>query len=242
VRAAAVIPARAGSKGLPDKNALPVAGVPMVVRAITAVASAGSAVERILVSTDSPAVARLAEEAGAVVVERPAELASDTAGVESAARHALRSAWPGGDVPELTLIVQPNLPVWQPGIVAEVLGRLERGDCTAAATCFLVDQRPEWMKRLDADGYARPFLPAERVAIRRQDMPEIYYFDGAVLGVRTEVLLASEGQPVSHLYFLGDRVAPVPRPEIYGMEVHSPGDVLRAEATIAHLEQVGYPR
>ena len=90
MRAVAVIPARAGSKGLPDKNALRVAGVPMVVRAIGAVRSAGPVIAKILVSTDSPEIARLSMEAGATVVERPKELAGDTAGVEGAARHALR--------------------------------------------------------------------------------------------------------------------------------------------------------
>jgi len=242
MRAVAVIPARAGSKGLADKNALRVAGVPMVVRAIGAVRSAGAAVERILVSTDSPAVSRLALDAGAEVVERPGELAGDAAGVESAARHALRVVYPGGDFPEATLVVQPNLPVWQPGIVAEVLERLARGDATGAGTCHLVGQRPEWMKKRDPHGCAVPFLPAKRIPIRRQDFPELCYFDGAVLAVLTEALMKSEGQKVSHLYWLGDRVAPVVRPEIYGLEVHSPEDVALAEVAIAWLEKAGYPR
>jgi N-acylneuraminate cytidylyltransferase len=181
-------------------------------------------------------------EAGATAVERPAELAGDTAGVESAARHALRAVYPDGDLPDVALIVQPNLPVWQPGIVAKVLERMARGDCSGAGTCLRVDQRPEWMKLAGEGGYVRPFLPADAIPIRRQDFPELYYFDGAVLAVRSEVLMASEGQPVGHLYFMGDRIAPVPRPEIYSMEVHCPEDVARAEVTIAWLEKVGYPQ
>jgi N-acylneuraminate cytidylyltransferase len=241
MRAAAVIPARAGSKGLADKNALSVAGVPMIARAIFAVREAAPDVEKILVSTDSQAVARLTRAAGATAVERPAELAGDTAGVESAVRHALRQAWPGGDFPAATLVVQPNLPVWQPGIVVKVLARLSAGDCTAAASCHAVDQRPEWMKRLDARGFATPFLPAGDTPIRRQDLPELFYIDGAVLAVRTEVLMASEGRPVSAHYWLGDSVALVARPEIYGLEVHSPEDVARAETTIEWLSRNGHP-
>ncbi len=242
MRVAAVIPARKGSKGLPDKNALRVAGVPMVVRAIGAVRSAGPMIAKILVSTDSPEIARVSMEAGATVVERPEELAGDTAGVEGAARHALRTVWPDGDCPEFTLIVQPNLPVWQPGIVAKVLERLAKDDCTGAGTCHIVDQRPEWMKKRDDASLAVPFLPAGRIAIRRQDLPELYYFDGAVLGMRTDVLMESEGQPVSHLYYMGEKIAPLPRPEVYGMEVHAPEDIVRAEITIAYLEKVGYPQ
>jgi CMP-N-acetylneuraminic acid synthetase len=239
---AAIIPARAGSKGLQDKNAIRIAGVPMVVRAIGAVRSAGPAISRIIVSTDSSAVAKVSMDAGGFVVERPADLAGDTAGVEGAARHALRALWPEGDYPEFTLIVQPNLPVWQPGIVQKVVQRLAQGDCTGAGTCFLVDQRPEWMKKVTAEGFTTPFLPAENTPIRRQDFPEIYYFDGAVLGMKTEVLMASEGQSVSHLYFMGERIVPIARPEVYGMEVHAPEDIPRAEIAIAWLDKVGYPQ
>jgi len=243
VRAAAVIPARAGSKGLVDKNALPVAGVPMVVRAIAAVRSAGPAVEKILVSTDSPTVARLAMEAGALVVERPKELAGDTAGVDSAVRHALRAVYgQNGPFPEATVVVQPNLPVWQPGVVARCLDQLARGDATAAASCHLVDQRPEWMKRRNASGFAEPFLPAANAPVYRQAMPELFYLDGAVIAVRTATLMATEGQPVRAHYWLGERIALVDRPELYGIEVHSPADITHTEIAIAWLEQHGHPR
>jgi CMP-N-acetylneuraminic acid synthetase len=244
MRAVGFIPARAGSKGLPDKNALTVAGVPVVVRAIQAVRSAGPDVGKILVSTDSPAVARLAMESGAFVVERPKELAGDAAGVESAARHALRAVYgPDGPFPEATLVVQPNLPVWQPGIVARCLERLARGDCTTAATCHLVEERPEWMKKLSPEGYAVPFMEFKGpVPVWRQAFPELYFIDGAVLAVRTDVLMASEGRPVSAHYYLGDKIAPVVRPEIYGVELHSAADLARAELTIAWLEKAGYPQ
>lgn len=242
MRAAAVIPARAGSKNLPDKNALPVAGRPMIVRAIEAVRSAGPRVEKTIVSTDSPRVAQLARSGGAKVVERPAEFAGDVVGVEGAVRHALRAAYAAGELPEATIVVQPNLPIWQPGIVGKCLDRLERGDCTSAASCHLVDQRPEWMKRLDERGYAAPFLARDgAVAVHRQAFPELYYLDGAVVAVLTRVLLETASREKTAHYYLGERIAPVPRPELYGLEVHGPEDIAWAEILIAGLEQLGHP-
>ena len=243
MRAAAVIPARAGSKGLADKNALRIAGVPMIERAVAAVRSAGPEIEKILVSTDSPAVARLALEAGAEVVERPGELAGDSAGIDSAVRHALRAVYgPQGPFPEATIIVQPNLPVWQPGIVGQALARVKRGDCTAAASCHEVEERPEWMKKKNAAGFAEPFIPAENVPVYRQAFPKLYFLDGAVICVRTDVLLATEGQPVKAHYYLGDKLALVARPRVYGLEIHSPDDVQWAEIVIAGLDKTGYPQ
>ena len=87
-RVVAVIPARGGSKGLPGKNLARVGGVPLVARAI---ASALPCVDKVVVSTDDPLIARVAQDAGAVVVWRPAELADDATTSEAALLHALES-------------------------------------------------------------------------------------------------------------------------------------------------------
>ena len=70
MRVLAVIPARGGSKGIPNKNILPIGGRPLLGRTIRAVRSC-PLVSDILVTTDSPAIAELARQYGAEVVERP---------------------------------------------------------------------------------------------------------------------------------------------------------------------------
>lgn len=84
----AIIPARGGSKGVPRKNLRRVGGVPLVARAIDA-ARRCSSIDRVIVSTDDGDIAAVAAEWGAEVVERPAEIAGDTASSESAVLHAL---------------------------------------------------------------------------------------------------------------------------------------------------------
>lgn len=74
----AVIPARAGSKGLPDKNILPLAGKPLLAWTVEAALESGL-FERVLVSTDSPRYGDIAVEYGAEYLPRPAHLATDTA-------------------------------------------------------------------------------------------------------------------------------------------------------------------
>jgi YrbI family 3-deoxy-D-manno-octulosonate 8-phosphate phosphatase len=86
----AVIPARGGSKGVPRKNVRRVGGVPLVGRAV-ATALAAKLVDRVIVSTDDDEIAAVAEEWGAQVVLRPAELSGDTASSESALLHVLAS-------------------------------------------------------------------------------------------------------------------------------------------------------
>ncbi len=69
--AIAVIPARGGSKGVPRKNVLPLAGKPLLGWTIDA-AKRSSLVQQVVVSTDNPEIAEVAEQFGAEVAWRPA--------------------------------------------------------------------------------------------------------------------------------------------------------------------------
>ena len=83
-----IIPARGGSKRLPHKNILPVAGKPLLAYSVEH-AVRSTLVDKTVVSTDDEAIASVAKEYGAEVIERPLELASDTATSESALLHTL---------------------------------------------------------------------------------------------------------------------------------------------------------
>lgn len=84
----AIIPARGGSKGVVRKNLRRVGGIPLVARAVDA-ATRCTSIDRVVVTTDDADIAAVAEEWGAEIVHRPAELAGDTASSESALLHAL---------------------------------------------------------------------------------------------------------------------------------------------------------
>ena len=81
--------ARGGSKGLPRKNVLPIGGIPLIVHSIHT-AKALSDIEGIFVSTDCQEIASIATAAGAEIINRPKELASDTASEWLAWQHAIR--------------------------------------------------------------------------------------------------------------------------------------------------------
>ncbi|MDF3298259.1 acylneuraminate cytidylyltransferase [Streptomyces tropicalis] len=109
-RVLAVIPARGGSKGVPAKNLAPVAGVPLVARAVRE-CRAARLVTDVVVSTDDQDIADAARRAGAEVVLRPAALAGDTATSEAAVLHALdaHEALHGSPV-DAVLLVQCTSP------------------------------------------------------------------------------------------------------------------------------------
>jgi CMP-N-acetylneuraminic acid synthetase len=80
--------ARGGSKGLPGKNIRPLAGKPLIHYSIETAKKCPS-IDEVFVSTDDSAIAGIARQAGAIIIERPAELASDTSPEWLSWRHGI---------------------------------------------------------------------------------------------------------------------------------------------------------
>ncbi len=186
--ALAIILARRGSRGLPGKNWAPVAGRPCVCWTIDD-ARAARGVGRVLVSTDAPEVARIAREMDIGVCARPAHLASDTARVDDAARHALRTCADTHRGP--VVLLYANVPVRPSGLIDRALDLLVSSGCDSVQSYTPVGKHhPWWTCAMDTDGRVRPFEGdvLNHGVHRRQDLPPAYIPDGGVLCVRREAL------------------------------------------------------
>lgn len=114
MRILCVIPVRGGSKGVPRKNVRKVAGRPLVVWTIEQALAAEAKLD-VLVSTDDPEIARVAEDAGAdVPFMRPPELAQDETPTEPVIRHAIDYRTAQGQRPDAVMLLQATSPVRQP--------------------------------------------------------------------------------------------------------------------------------
>lgn len=90
MKVVAIIPARGGSKGIPKKNLKKIGGLTLVERAVKSALSS-RLIESVYVTTDSDEIASNAASAGAKVIMRPRELATDESSSESALLHAVES-------------------------------------------------------------------------------------------------------------------------------------------------------
>lgn len=107
----AVIPARGGSKGIPGKNIIDLAGKPLIAWTIEAAQQSDYALD-VLVSTDDEAIAQVAAAYGAATpYRRPAALASDTARTLDAVLHGLHWCEQQGKAYEAVMILQPTSPL-----------------------------------------------------------------------------------------------------------------------------------
>ncbi|MEE9128735.1 MAG: acylneuraminate cytidylyltransferase family protein [Phycisphaerales bacterium] len=179
----AVVIGRAGSKGLPGKNARLVAGRPMICYAIEH-AKPAECVTRVVVSTDGDEIAAAAESMDVEVVRRPPELASDTATVGAAVRHAVQSL---GATESIIVILYANVPVRPPDLIDRAVGLLRHSGADSVQSYTDVGKHhPYWMCELDEDQRVKPYV--DNTIDRRQDLPKLLSLNGGVIAVTASSL------------------------------------------------------
>ncbi len=180
-RILAVIPARGGSKGVPRKNVLPLAGKPLVCHAIeTALTVDG--LDAVIVSTDDDEIRVASEAAGARVVDRPGELATADASTEAAVLHALDALENRGEVFDIVAVLEPTSPFRSATtIAAAVEALIER----QGESLLAVKETREVVGTLD-DGVFRPLVPDE--PRRRQERRPKYVEASTIYVARVDFL------------------------------------------------------
>ncbi len=177
-RTLAIIPARAGSKRIPNKNYREFLGKPLILWTIE-FALTYTGFSEVLVSTDSNEVIDLAIGAGANVPWiRPAELATDTATSLDVVMHAIDTLASSGKVYERVAVLQPTSPVRFATRWDEAGAYLDRG-APAALGVRPVSTHPYWTYLMDENGELVPCF-ADGLALRSQDLPMACIPNGAL--------------------------------------------------------------
>ncbi len=121
----AIIPARGGSKGLPRKNVLPVAGKPLIAWSIEAARASGY-IGRVMVATDDREIASISEAYGAHGAWRPPGISGDTASSESVLLYVLDSLKEdAGHEPDLVVFLQATSPLRRSGDIDDAVRTLD---------------------------------------------------------------------------------------------------------------------
>ncbi|MCC7359763.1 MAG: acylneuraminate cytidylyltransferase [Anaerolineales bacterium] len=217
----AVIPARGGSKGVPRKNVMPMAGEPLLAHIVRAARQAAT-LTRVVVSTDDAEIAGVAQRYGAEVVWRPADISGDTATSEQALLHALdhlRQA--EGYVPDILVYLQCTSPLTMAEDIDGVVDALIRSGADTALAVMPFHYFIWHGPCDDAAGVNHMKL----VRPRRQDREAQYLEAGAVVVMRVPGFLKEQ------LRFYG-RTALYEMPPERCLEIDEPADVLIAEARL----------
>ena len=148
----------------------------------------------------NPTKDAIARDEGVEVSMRPAELAGDTATVDSAVRHAVTAL---GAREPIVVIRYGNVPVRPADLADRAVARLRATGADSVQSYYRVGKtHPYWMSRLDEAGRVSQFV--ENRIYRRQELPPLFMPDGGVIAVRRASLFdVREGEP--HAFFGRDR-------------------------------------
>ena len=216
----AIIPARGGSKGIPHKNIVPLAGKPLIAWTIDA-AKKSIYIDRLILSSEDEDIIKVAKEYGCEApFIRPKELAQDdTPGVDPVI-HAINILPQKYDY---IVLLQPTSPL---RIAEDIDGCIDK--CVNEGHPFCVsicepDKSPYWMFTLGDNGELHKLL--ETKAVRRQDLPATYALNGAVYVAQTDKLLKENS-------FITKETAGYLMPELRSADVDTEMDLMWCEMLI----------
>jgi len=180
----AIIPARGGSKRLPRKNVLDLAGKPLIAWTIEA-ALKSKYIDKVLVSSDDDEILAISKDYHANTLERPEYLASDTATTFDAVKHAIEQ----NEQYDYIILLQATSPLRNSKHINEAIELLMEKEADAVISVCEMDHSPLWSNTLPTDGNMVGFLRDEVVNQRSQGLETYYRLNGAVYICETEKLL-----------------------------------------------------
>lgn len=187
--------ARGGSKGLPGKNVRPLAGKPLVGRAVESALNARS-IDRVIISSDDQAIIDTAVRFGAEApFVRPSELAGDRTPEWLAWRHAIETIRKidGPSAVSTFVSIPATAPLRLPSDIDRCVARLHETSADVAITVTEAHRNP-WFNMITTDehGLARLVMSGPGIT-RRQDAPPVYDMTTIAYALRPDFILQANG-------------------------------------------------
>ena len=175
----AIIPARAGSKGLPGKNRSLIDGKSLVQLAIETALSIPE-ITRVVVTSDDVSVQKIASDLGAEVVVRPAELAQDNSPIESAILHALAALKLDPTSTDVLTVIQPTSPLRDKQLLETSISNfIKNGSQGSVFGVVEVEHHPAKMLVVNGE-LVVPFTKVEDLSAPRQQLNRVVRQSGSI--------------------------------------------------------------
>ena len=175
-----IIPARGGSKRLPNKNILSLGGIPLLVHSILYAQQNNDIIDEVYVSTDDVAIKKIALEYGAKVIDRPENLSGDFEPTVSVLKHVLEII--ERDVDHLILLQATN-PLRPQELLKDAFEVYQKGDYDSL---FTVSRNHQKLGKIVDDKFC-PFNYA--IGQRSQDLEPLYFENGLLYISKVSLIL-----------------------------------------------------
>jgi CMP-N,N'-diacetyllegionaminic acid synthase len=177
----AVIPARGGSKGLPDKNILQFNGKPLIVWTIIE-SKKSKYIDRVVLSSEDDHIIKISKENNLdVPFIRPQSLSHDNISGLDVVLHTIEEI-NGFDI---IVVLQPTSPLRSVNDIDNTIKRLIDEKANACITLKESGKSPYWMFELDSKDKLIPVIKTNELITIRQELPKTFEVNGAVYVART---------------------------------------------------------
>jgi CMP-N-acetylneuraminic acid synthetase len=176
----AIIPARGGSKRIPEKNIQLFGGVPLLVHSIQYALANKEIIDDVYVSTDDDEIKKIALEYGAKVIDRPVQFSGDFEPTVSALKHVLESI--ESDV-ENVILLQPTNPLRPDNLLKEAFEVYQKANCDSL---FTVTRNHQKFGKI-MDNKFQPFNYS--IGQRSQDLEPLFFENGLLYISKASLIL-----------------------------------------------------
>lgn len=187
-----LITARGGSKGIPHKNIIEMAGKPLINYTIEPALEAKDEgiLDELIVSTDDQEIADVSRKAGATVpFMRPDYLADDGAKSIDVVIHAVNYYLNQGIECESVVLLQPTAPLRMKEDISEAIKIFERSGADTLISCYKEDYVCDLVSYHRKGDMCVPLNPKHNKGIRRQELEDLYVRNGAIYIIKCDYLL-----------------------------------------------------
>lgn len=220
-RVLAIIPARGGSKGLPRKNIIDLAGKPLI--AWTIEASLGSKyITKTIVSSDSDEILEVAKNYNSYILKRPDELATDISSSEVVVKHAIESIEEKFDY---VVLLQPTSPLRNTNNIDMAFDKLFSSNATALISVCEYDNKILKAFKENEFGYIEGISNNKYPFMRRQDLPKTYMSNGAIYIIKVDEFLKNNS-------FFTDKTISFVMGETKSFDIDTKEDLIKVEKYI----------
>lgn len=183
----AVVPARSGSKGYPNKNLAEIGNTTLLELAVK-VGMDCKIVKDVFISTDSMEYEKKAIAAGAKSLGmRPRKLSTDTAKSVDVIADLLEKIENNYDY---IVLLQPTSPIREPQDIENMIKIIQDKNADACVSVTKIEEpHPYKLKKIGIDGYVKSFIKRASSELPRQLLPRVYALNGAIYVAKTKIIL-----------------------------------------------------
>lgn len=217
----AAVLARGGSKGIPNKNLVPLAGKPLITWTVEAALGA-RCIDDVVVSSDSEEILEVARCSGTEGKLRPKELATDDVSSADALVHLIKQLKEMGRDYHYVLLLQPTSPLRTAEDIDAAFEKMLQSGAQALISVVRPKQSPLKAFKLKKDGFLDGIINNEYPFVARQKLPKSCYANGAIYIVESDRFQKSRS-------FLAEKTVPFEMDCDRSIDIDTVDDLKEAE-------------